>query len=39
MKDGKEQVISESVPSKVRADWVAAHYVAAGYVVTINEEK
>lgn len=39
LKDGTEHLIREVAPSKVKAEWVSAHYVASGYTVTINEEE
>lgn len=37
MKDGKEHVIRETAPSRIKAEWVSAHFVAEGYEVSINE--
>ena len=31
-----DRVITEQVRSATKADWVAAHYVEAGYSVTIT---
>ena len=39
LKDGSEHIIRETAPSRVKAEWAAAHFVEAGYKVTINEEK
>lgn len=39
MKDGTEHVIRETAPSRVKAEWAAAHFVEAGYKVTINEQE
>lgn len=39
MKDGTEHVISETTASRVKSEWIYAHYRAEGYTVTINEQE
>lgn len=39
MKDGTEHVVRETAPSRIKAEWAAAHFVASGYKVTINEQE
>jgi hypothetical protein len=39
LKDGKTHTIRETSQSRVKAEWASAHYVAAGYTVTITEEE
>ena len=38
MKDGQIHTIAEEARSGTKADWIAAHYVEAGYTVKITEE-
>lgn len=38
MKDGEVHTVAEIAPSKVKAEWVKAYYVEAGYTVTIEEK-
>ena len=38
MKDGHIHTVAEIAPSMVKAEWTAAHYVASGYTVTIEEK-
>lgn len=39
LKDGAVQTIRETAPSRTKAEWAAAHYVAGGFKVTINEQE
>lgn len=39
LRDGSEHVIRETAPSMVKADWIRAQYVEAGYTVIINTQE
>ncbi len=39
MKDGQVHTIAEEARSETKADWTAAHYREAGYIVTITKEE
>jgi hypothetical protein len=39
MKDGTKHVVRETAPSRIRAEWIKAHYVAGGYTVQVNQKE
>ncbi len=39
LKDGQTHTITEVAASSTKAQWTAAHYVAHGYTVQINEKE